>query len=347
MLRRRPAHLALLVLLSSTTLAHAADYLRTDDWPMRAAQEALAEAIGSGQVHDITIYDDRIVVTADHLTDPEQTTDFTWDGLDARAGFSIANFAALGMGDIAPFPLADLSFMRLPAVKAAALAAAPDGAVITEIEASQPTNRTSKKLVPLWEVSLRLRDGSQGTVLLTANANVVETTLPQAAASVPAGPWLAPETVAATLGRIGAEFGPNARYLEILIDDSKASITMEDPRQPGALAEFLYDEDGFSRWDAMAGMPDPFAPPIERSFTMADIAVLDAAKLAELEARTLERMGMPDMSVFRYTISRNTLFMTPEDDRLLVEIRAQLPDQWTGGRIAYDMAGNEADSVLP
>lgn len=347
MFRRRSAQLALLALLSTTAISQAADFLATDDWPMRAAQEALAQAIDDGLVHDITIYPDRIVVTADHLTDPEQTTDFTWDGLRATPGFSIANFAALGMGDTQPFPLAELPFMRLPEVKAAALAAAPDGAFITGIEASQPTDRTSKKLLPLWEVTLGLPDGGGAVVLLTANANVVEATLPQAADNAATGPWLAPETVAATLARIGAEFGPNARYLEILIDDSKASITMEDPRQPGAIAEFLYDTDGFSRWDAMAGMPDPFAPPIERSFTMADIAALDAAMLAGLEARTLERMGRDDMTVFRYTISRNTLFMTPEDDRLLVEIRAEAPDQWTGGRIAYDMAGNEADSVLP
>lgn len=346
MLRRRPAHLALLALLSTTAIAQAADYLGTDDWPMRAAEEALAEAIGDGQVHDITIYDDRIVVTADHLTDPEQTTDFTWDGLEARPGFSIVNFSALGMGDTEPFALADLPFMRLPEVKAAALAAAPAGATITEIEASQPTDRTSKKLLPLWEVTLSLPDGGGAVVLLTANAQVVEATLPQSA-TVATGPWLAPETVANTLTRLGEEFGPNAKYLEIMIDENWAHVTMEDPRQAGAIAEFLMNAETVSRNDSMMGMPDPFAPPIERSFTLADIAALNAAMLAELEARTLERMGRDDMTVFRYTISRNTLFMTPEDDRLLVEIRAEAPDQWTGGRIAYDMAGNEADSVLP
>lgn len=327
--------------------AYSQDYLADDNWRMARAQEDLAEAIGGGQVYELTIYDDRIVVTADHPSDPEKTTAFTWDGIQAQAGFSTFNFTAMGMGDLAPFDLSELDFTRLPAVKAAALAEAPDGTTIAEIEASKPTDRTSKKLIPLWEVTLATPSG-EATVLLTANAQLVESSLIEVSADTPppTGPWLAPETVAHTLAAIGAEFGPNARYLEILIDDSKASITMEDPRQAGATAEFLYDEDGFTRWGD-SGMPDPFAPPLERAFTMADIEALDAAMLGQLEQRTIERMAMEDMSVFRYTISKAILFMTPDDDRLLVEVRAEMPDQWTGGRVAYDMDGKEVDVVLP
>ena len=341
----RPVYLACTTLIV-TLPAHAADLLGTDAWPMDQAQQALADEIGTAQIHDITIYDDRVAVTADHPTDPQQTADYVWDQQTVRGAGSFANFAAMGMGDIKPFPLAELAFERLPEVKAAALDAfAADGARIVEIEASQPTTRTSKKLLPLWEVTLAEPGGDIGTVWLTARAQVVDVVLPQSRQAA-AGPWLAPATVEQTLARLGEEFGPDAKFLEIFIDDTKALVTMEDPQQPGGIAEFLMDAQSISRW-GISGMPDPFAPSLDRGFTIADIAALDADRLAELEQRTLERMGMPDMTVFRYTVSRNLLILSPEDDRLLVEVRAQAPDQWTSGRVAYDMAGEEVDAVLP
>ena len=335
------------LLLATPGFAAARDLLATDSWPMADIQQTLSDEIGGALVHDITIGTDRISLTADHPTDPEQTTDYSWDGQDIWRGISMPNFAALGMGDAAAFPLADLPFERLPEVKAAAIAAyGLPGAQITEIEGTMPTTRTSKKLIPLWEVHFAQGNGETGSVFLTANAQVVDVLLPASQVEVTAsGPWLAPETVANTLARLGEEFGIDARFVEILIDDSQARVSLEDPQQPGAIAEFTMDAQSITRQSSM--IASPFAPTLDRSFTIADISALDPARLTDLEARTLERMGMPGMAIFRYTISRNTLFMTPEDDRLLVEIRAEMPDQWTGGRVAYDMAGNEVDVVTP
>ncbi|MCR6671949.1 hypothetical protein [Devosia ginsengisoli] len=347
--RLRPACLILsAALLAAMPAARAADFLATDTWPMAAAQQALADEIGAALVHDITIDADSIFITADHAADPEQTTDYSWDGVSVRQGISMPNFTAMGMGDTEPFPLADLPFDRLPAVKRAAIAAfALPEAQITEIEGTMPTTRTSKKLIPLWEVHFARSGGETGSVLLTANAQVLDVISP-ASQQVEAGPWLAPATVAATLARLGAEFGPNARYAEILIDDSKALVQMEDPRNPGQLVEIYVTADSIRRQDSMMmGMANPFGPTLDRAFTLSDIAALDPDRLADLEQRTIARMGMPGMSVFRYTISRSVLFMTPEDDRLVVEVRAELSDGWTGGRVAYDMAGNEVDVVTP
>lgn len=345
-------HLRLGYLVTTTLLliapgVSAADFLASDDWPMDTAQQAIADTIGDALIHDISISSTRVGLTADHATDPQQTTDFYWDGDVVYSSISMPNFAALGMGDTKPFPLADLPFHSLPAIKAAAIAAyGQTGATISEIEGTMPTTRTSKKLIPLWEVHFTQGGGETGSVFLTANAQVVDVLLPPSQSRpVATGPWLAPETVAATLARLGAEFGPNARYAEILINDSWAMVQMEDPQNPGSLAEFRVEPDSITR--ESAGFPSPFAPSLDRAFTLADIATLDADRLADLEQRTLERMGMPGLTVFRYTISRNTLFMTPEDDRLLVEVRAEAADQFTGGRVAYDMAGTEVDVVTP
>lgn len=345
MVRLRPALLLCTVALASPA-AHAADFLASDTWPMAEAQQALADEIGDALVHDITIDDDRVSITADHATDPEQTTDYYWDGQTVYSGISMANFTAMGMGDTKPFPLADLPLDRLPEIKIAAINAfALPKALITEIEGTMPTTRTSKKLIPLWEVHFAQPGGESGSVFLTANAQVVDVILP-ASRQEAVGPWLAPATVASTLARLGEEFGPNARYAEIFIDDSKALVQMEDPQNPGQIAEIYVDADSMTRGESMmAGTP--IGPTLDRTFTLADIASLDADMLADLERRTLERMGMPNMSVFRYTISRSVLFMTPEDDRLVVEVRAELPDGWTSGRVAYDMDGNEVDVVTP
>ena len=345
MVRLRPALLLCAVALTSPA-AHAADFLASDTWPMAEAQQALADEIGDALVHDITIDVDRVSITADHATDPEQTTDYYWDGQTVYSGISMANFTAMGMGDTKPFPLADLPLDRLPEIKIAAINAfALPKALITEIEGTMPTTRTSKKLIPLWEVHFAQPGGESGSVFLTANAQVVDVILP-ASQQAEAGPWLAPTTVASTLARLGEEFGPNARYAEIFIDDSKALVQMEDPQNPGQIAEIYVDADSMTRGESMmAGTP--IGPTLDRTFTLADIASLDADMLADLERRTLERMAMPDMTVFRYTISRSVLFMTPEDDRLVVEVRAELPDGWTSGRVAYDMDGNEVDVVTP
>lgn len=327
----------------------AANLLVDNAWPMAKAQDEFANLIRGDLVHEITIDADSIRITADHPTDTEKTVDYSWDQSEVRRSGSFVNFSALGMGDTKPFALDQLQFDKLPEVKAAAIAAfATPGSRIVEIEASQPTTRTSKKLLPLWEVTLSTNNKETGTVWLTALGQVVDVELPEGSASTATlGPWLAPATVENTLSRLADEFGTDANFLEIMIDDSKALITMEDPQNPGGTAEFYMDAEKITRSSSNMPMPNPFAPTLDRAFTLADVANLDVARLTDLEARTLARMEMPDMTVFRYTISRNTLFMTPEDDRLLVEVRAEASDQWTGGRVAYDMDGNEADVVLP
>lgn len=343
--RLRLATLACSTLLLALP-ASAADLLAGNGWPMAGVQSAFADKIGTAAIHDITIGADRISITADHPTDPSQTMNYYWDQTEVRPSSSFVNFSALGMGDTAPFPLEQLQFDRLPEIKTAALAAYDQpGAKILEIEASQPTNRTSKKLLPLWEVHVGEPGAESGTVWLTALGQVVDVVMPESQ-QVAFGPWLDPATVENTLQRLGEEFGTDTKILEIMIDDQKALIKMEDPQAPGEIAEFYMDAQSITR-SISSGMPDPFAPPIERAFTLADIAALDADTLGDLAQRTLDRMERDDMSVFRYTISRTILFMTPEDDTLLVEIRAEAPDQWTGGRVAYDMAGEEVDVVLP
>jgi hypothetical protein len=341
-----PLASAAVLLAALSAPVFAADLLSTDDWPMRNAQRDVTRAIDGAQVHEITVGRDSIDVEADHPTDPEQTRHYTWDDTGTRAGMSMPNFAALGMGDTEPFALEELDFTNLPAVKSVALAAFnADGAVITEIEGTKPSDRPGKKRLALWTVHITDIDGGSGEVMVTSLGQVVDTVLPPSR-QAKAGPWLAPATIVATLARIEDTFGPNARYAEIFINDERGHLTVEDPQQPGSAAKFDFDADSFTRDDFMA-MPPGMGPSLDRPFTMADIAPLDAAMLETLAGKTLEAMGGDDFTVNRYTISRSILFMTPEDDRLLVEVRADKSDGWTGGRVTYDMSGTAVDVVTP
>ncbi|MDB5536263.1 MAG: hypothetical protein JWQ65_1138 [Devosia sp.] len=340
-----PALVSAAVLLAAmSSSAFAADMLSGDNWPMAGAQSEISQAIGGAQVHEITIGGDTIGIEADHPTDPEQTRHYSWDATGIRTGMSMPNFAALGMGDTEPFTLKELDFTNLPAVKSAALAAfASEGAVITEIEGTKPSDRPGKKRLALWTVHINDTEGQSGEVLVSSLGQVLDTVLPPNRQAV-AGPWLAPATIEATLARLEETFGPNARYAEIFINDERGHLTVEDPQKPGSAAKFDFDADSITRDDFMAM---PMDATLERPFTMAEIAPLNAAMLETLAGKTLDRMGGEDFTVNRYTISRSILFMTPEDDRLLVEIRADAPDGWTGGRVTYDMTGAEVDVVTP
>jgi len=335
---------AALLLATMSQQSFAASMLFGDDWPMATAQAEIAAAIGTAKVHEITIGSDSIDIETDHPTDPEQTRHYSWDAGTVRAGMSMPNFAALGMGDTEPFALDELDFTNLPAVKAAALAAfASEGAAITEIEGTKPSNRPGKKRLALWTVHINDIEGQSGEVLVSSLGQVVDTVLPASRQAV-AGPWLAPATIVATLARLDQTFGPNARYAEIFIDNERGHLTVEDPQKPGTAARFDFDANSITRDDFMSM---PFDATMERPFKIADIAPLDAAMLEKLAADTLQRMDNDTLAITRFTISRSILFMTPEDDRLLVEIRAEASDGWTGGRVTYDMAGDAVDIVTP
>lgn len=69
--------------------------------------------------------------------------------------------------------------------------------------------------------------------------------------------------------------------------------------------------------------------------------------LASYADTTLKTMKLDGAAVFRYTFSRNTLLLAPEDTRLLVEVRAGKDDGWTSGWITFELDGAVADQMLP
>jgi hypothetical protein len=181
-------------------------------------------------------------------------------------------------------------------------------------------------------------------VWLDGTGNVVEVKLPES--RLPElGPWLAPATVVDTLRRIGEAFGPNAKISEILINDTQASIDIEDPQAPGEVAHFLMDAREVSRFGTGS-----FFASLEPSnvFTPSDLGGLTAAQLEDMVRRTEERLALEGGAVFRFTFSRHALIMNPGDNRLMVEIRYGENDgRGDSGWMTFLLDGTQTDEMMP
>ena len=332
--------------LSDTKRAEALDLYTTDDWPMQEAQDALAAVLGSSRVHEVRLYQNYIFLTADQPTDSGLERDYAWKLGGVTQGLvDTPNLVNLGMGGIVSFPFSEVDLTALPKVKAAAREAfaAPD-AVITGMSAEKSTDTALGDLKVLWEVEFRQANGEEGDVLLDTLGNVVATHLPESRLPE-VGPWLAPATVIDTLKRISETFGPEAKISEISINDTQASIDVEDPQAPGEIAHFLMDAREVSRF----GMGSFFAS-LEpgKYFTPSDLAGLTAAQLEDMVKRTTDRLEMKGGEVFRYTFSRHALIMDESDNRLMLEIR--YGDQQIGGDsgwMTFLMDGTQTDELVP
>lgn len=332
--------------LSDTKRAEGLDLYASDDWPMAEAQAALAGVLGSSPVHEVRLYQDYIFVTADHPSDSDLQRDYAWRlGGVTRGLVDTPNMIKLGMGGIVSFPFDEVDLTKLPKIKAAAREAfgAPD-AVITGMSAEKSTDVAIGELKVLWEVEFREANGEAGSVLLDSAGNVVKVNLPESRLPE-AGPWLAPATITDTLRRISETFGPDAKLSEISINDTQASIDIEDPQAPGEVAHFLMDAREVSRF----GMGSFFASLDPGNvFTPADLSGLTTAQLEDMVRRTEERLKMKDGAVFRYTFSRHALIMDPSDNRLMVEIRyGQQQGSGDAGWMTFLLDGTQTDELVP
>lgn len=338
------------ILLASVMVAlpaSAEDYWDNNDWDIAGAQAALAEEVGDLPVYEIRV--DRYGIYV-YAGDPEVHDGFrriTWHEGEITNYGDNQGTTLLGLRDTEPFPFSEVRITALPQIKSAALVAFEwPGARISSISATKPTDRASKKRLVIWDVDVQQPDLQEGEILLTADAQVVNVKLPDSRVAETA-PWIAPASVAALLTRLEEEFGAEARFAEIVVNDEWAIVLVEDRQNPGELVEFRVEPQETRRSITGMPMPMPMGATLDRPFTIADIKVATPEAMASLEADTLRRLQLDGLKVTRYTISRSVLFMTPEDDRLVIEIRAELDDGWTGGRVTYDMDGNAVDIVTP
>jgi hypothetical protein len=332
--------------LSDTKRQESLDLYTQDDWPMAEAQGALASVIGMSRVHNVRIGSDAVYVTADHPTDSGLARDYTWRLGGVTRGFvDMPNIITLGMGGVVSFEFSEVDLTALPQIKAAARVAFDSpGAVITDMTAEKSSERAASELQVLWEVEFRQADGDEGAVFLDTQGNVVEVKLPESRLPE-VGPWLAPATVIDTIRRLGEAFGPDAKLSEISINDTQASIDIEDPTAPDEVAHFLMDAREGTRFGSGS-----FFASLDPSnvFTPADLAGLTVEQLEDMVRRTEEKLRMDDGAVFRFTFSRHALILDPSDNRLMVEIRyGQEQGSGDSGWMTFLLDGTQTDELVP
>ena len=147
--------------------------------------------------------------------------------------------------------------------------------------------------------------------------------------------------MAGAMARLTREFGSDAKFVDLTFMHDKVVITVEDPRKPGEYAQMILTDAGIMRF----GTASMFAvrnPP----FTMADLAPLDAGRLAELQAATLDKLRMQPHAISSITIGRGSMDPSPKGN-VTVEIRAEERAFGRGGRVNYEMDGTVLKAYLP
>ncbi len=331
--------------LSQTNRARRLDLLAQDDWPMAQARDDLLAIIGPGAVvHEVRVYNTYLFVVADHPTTPGMRRDYSWNLSGVKRGIVDMPRIDAQMRGTAPFSLSALDYTKLPQIKAAARTAlGMQDSKVTFIKAEKPTTGARQADVR-WAVEIGADRSQRGVAMISTSGQVLDAILPPSRR--PVEPWLAPATIQKTLARIGAEFGPKARFHEISINHSSARIMVEDPQAPGTMVSLMMNVETIRR-EGPPIMPWDKRPEPTRVFTLDELAPLTTERLAEFIPRALRRLKLDGGAVVRYTIARGDNQMIARSPRGIpvVEVRAEKDGRQ--GRVVFDILGAEIDVVMP
>jgi hypothetical protein len=330
--------------LSRTRRAKLLDLL-ADDWPAEEAQRQLEAVLGPHAiVHSVRLYSNHISVEGESASDPQQAVSYAWDLSGVRRGLALPDMPNLRhlIGDRAAFAFAELDLTVLAGLREEAKRRLdmPDGAV-TAMDAAKSTMGIGAPAVE-WRVRVTDRDGAKGEVVADAKGNILAVIFPEGRRAVL--DRLAPEGVRASLDRLAQAFGADTRFLEISLDDARAHIVAEDPREAGAAAQFHDDGGQITRF----GRP-LLAPYVtnEQAFTLEETATIEAPQIRSMIDESRRRLALADGRVFRITFSRGNVFVASSRGLITVEVRVQSADGGRDGRVTFEADGTVIDVVLP
>lgn len=186
-----------------------------------------------------------------------------------------------------------------------------------------------------WTVEIRDEEGENGEATFDPKGGVMKLKPPKSrqvhvSMFEPAGAGKA------ILG-IKETFGPHAKLMELSFDEHRATITALNPKQPGRLRDFVYDEDHFVDY------PGSDMTPFYRGFGAGSFFDLDeieealSSKLAQMKKTAFERLKMTDGTIERITIAKQQK-MQPAGPKVAVEIRAKNAQK--EGGVTFDLQGN-------
>jgi hypothetical protein len=328
--------------LSGTLRARRLDLVADNSFFDAATADIRAVVGDKPVIHEISFHRTYVFIKTDSPRDPARETRYSWSLSGMRGGTDDSHNSMRVFRSKVPFAFTEVDFKVLPDLKAAAFKALDmEGGRITRLQADKPTEGAGSPRV-LWDIEIKAANNEEGRVVADATGKIVRVVLPPSRRK--ALVWLEPQTVRATLQRIGTEIGETTRLHELLLNDRGASLTAEDKTKPGELMSLVVDADTIRRFGTP--MFEKKANPA-RAFTIADLKGLDAESIEGLVSRTMQRLKLKDGKLTRPTFSRGDAFVRPPDGKIMVEIRTETKDGRNGGRIVYTIDGQELQVVPP
>lgn len=334
--------------LSNTTRMRTLDYLREPGLLQEAAQ-AFRQVLGRERIlthvsltqagigFQTNLRDDTLPIVGSTPGGLTAVQVFAWrpDGL-RRGWGSVMPPTSIGPPPT-PFAIDDVDWTILPALVASAKDRLGMGqgqlneAVVKAIPDFMGTPRLT------WTVEI-LEGRETGKVVADLQGRIRNATLPPSRRV--AVDWREPSSLVAVLRRIGDELPPDAAFAEISVRKERIEIrgrAKELGEQPFRLQ---LTPEGLA--------PSPFGTmqPVGRLFQLADLAPLTEERIAALQKRTLDRLGLPPGSITSISIERDGIDPSPRGD-VTVVIRAEERPFGRSGRISFELDGREIVAYLP
>jgi hypothetical protein len=193
-----------------------------------------------------------------------------------------------------------------------------------------------------WTVEIRDGEGENGEVEFDPRGAVMQVKLPKSRQVHVS--MFEPDGAGKAILGIKKSFGPHAKLIELRLDEHRATITAANPKQPGRLRDFLYDEDHFADFPGSDMTPFYRGLKAESFFDLDEIEAHVPPKLAQLEKTTLERLRITDGKIERITITKHPM-MQPINPNVTIEIRAKNDEK--NGWVTFDMPGKVVSVMNP
>jgi hypothetical protein len=193
-----------------------------------------------------------------------------------------------------------------------------------------------------WTVEIRDGEGENGEVEFDTKGAVMQVKLPKSRQVHVS--MFEPDGAGKAILGIKKSFGPHAKLIELRFDEHRAMITAANPKQPGRLRDFLYDEDHFADLPGSDMTPFYRGLKAESFFDLDEIEAALSSKLAQLEKTTLERLKITNGRIERITISKHPM-MQPINPNVTIEIRAKNDEK--NGWVTFDMQGKVVSVMNP
>lgn len=337
--------------LSQTRRAQTLDLL-SDGSHVAQAFAQIHEFFGAGAVLKKASISraDISVVARKSGQQPQSAIPYRWNlnGL-AEASGPLITFPGMENHEEDFFAVDDVDWSKLTKLTAMAIEKTGiQGGRISGIEVERVKSAFAKRPVE-WVITVDPAGGAlfdanreNGVAVFSAQGDFSRVQLPKSR-RVPKD-FLALETIRNALPAFRENFGPEARYMELLFDDRSCHILAPGPKNPDRIQAFSYDQDHFS---GMAGLDQtPFYRGFTNDwmFTLGELEKTALPALVERQKETLSRLGMTGGKITRVTFHRHSPFY-PGNTKILTEIRAE--GKGGEGYVVYDDGGRTLDVIKP